>query len=64
MRSIKIYRVINETEALEFYTGGVTPTGRVFRKALENEDLNGKQTIQIPDTLTGKQVVFVYSYNK
>ena len=52
----------NPDEVIELIAGTSMPTGRVFRKARENEDLSFKETIQIRDSLTGAFITYVFSY--
>jgi hypothetical protein len=57
-------RTNNDDEMIEMVAGTSTPTGRIFRLVKENENLTGKETIQIRDPLTGILKTYVYSYNE
>lgn len=52
----------NSDELIELAAGTSMPTGRIFRKARENEDLAFKESVVLRDPATGVMTTYIFSY--
>lgn len=52
----------NANELLELIAGSSMPTGRVFRKARDNEDLSFKETVTLKDAATNIYTTYIFSH--
>lgn len=62
---LRSYRMApnNPNFMIEMFGKTGTPTGRIFRKVEQNENLTGKEVINIRDSLSGVLIPWVYSHN-
>lgn len=52
----------NPDELLELIAGTAMPTGRIFRRTRDNEDLSFKETIVLKDPATNVSTTYIFSH--